>query len=83
MRSVILPATDPLLILAGVEQGGFLRSCDGGSTWQLEDREVDKDIHSLSISPENPAVIYAATGEGVFRSVDQGAGWRRLSEEYT
>lgn len=81
LRSLILPS--PCSMLAGVEQGGFLRSADGGLTWYLEDREVNKDIHSLAIWRDNPFRIFAATGEGIYRSVDQGARWVRLTQEYT
>lgn len=83
LRSLVLPAADPFLIYAGVEQGGFLRSRDHGATWELEDQAVDKDIHSLSLCPENVRRLFAATGEGLFRTQDGGDNWERLSDEYT
>jgi photosystem II stability/assembly factor-like uncharacterized protein len=83
LRSLILPAADPFLIYAGVEQGGFLRSRDHGAHWELFDQTVDKDIHSLSLCPERPGRLFAATGEGVYRTLDGGERWDRCTEDYT
>lgn len=83
LRSLVLPQPDPFVIYAGVEQGGFLSSHDHGATWRLVEGPVDKDIHALAVDPGRMRRIFAATGEGVFRSPDGGGEWERLSEDYT
>ncbi len=76
---------DPRTIYFGVEQGALLKSTDAGRTW----RELDtwyspddvyyKDVHRLAISPHNPALIYMATGDGLYRSEDGGETWQHLT----
>lgn len=36
-------------------------------------------VHSLAIDPHNPRVLYAATGNGVFRTTDGGGAWKAAS----
>ena len=32
-------------------------------------------IQNLVVDPQNPAIVYASTGVGVFKSKDAGASW--------
>lgn len=83
LRTVVVHPRKHKLIYAAVEQGGFLRSTDGGNSWSLDSQGLDKDIHVLAVDPVNADRLFAATGEGVYRSLDGGEKWTRLSEEYT
>jgi hypothetical protein len=78
-----------------VEVGGVLVSTDSGETWQLvlgSDGNPDiyrpyrstvhPDVHSISVHPSSADLITAATGGGLYRSSDAGAGWRLLYECY-
>jgi photosystem II stability/assembly factor-like uncharacterized protein len=38
---------------------------------------VHPDIHGLAIAPSDPAVVYAATPQGVFYSSDGGEAWEQ------
>lgn len=82
LRTLLLPEKTPGLIYAGIEQGGFARSTDGGSNWTLIDKGMHIDIHWLDSPVDNPAIIFAATGGGLFRSEDSGGQWTRLRSEY-
>ncbi|MEK7158307.1 MAG: YCF48-related protein [Patescibacteria group bacterium] len=74
-----LPAT-----LFAIARGrGFRVSRDGGQAWQevLElSSEVKHsgDIRSFVVDPNNPAVLYAGTTQGLFRSEDGGQTWKFL-----
>jgi len=48
-------------------------------SWHLKNPDVPASIHSLAVDPTAPKTIYAGTEEGVFKSTDGGAGWRRTS----
>ncbi|MCY4170111.1 MAG: glycosyl hydrolase [Bacteroidetes bacterium] len=74
--------------MGGGPGSGLHKSTDGGQTWQ----ELTKGIPTsnlgkigLTISPQNPDIVYAAieldvrTG-GIFMSSDRGASWEKMSD---
>jgi uncharacterized protein (TIGR03437 family) len=59
------------------EQGGVLRSGNGGVTWmESSGGLVERRIRAIVPDPYRDSVVYAATNAGVFRSVDAGASWQ-------
>ncbi len=74
--------------LGGGPGSGLHKSTDGGQTWtELTNGLPEGNMGKigLSVSPQNPDMIYAAieldrkTG-GVFRSLDRGASWTKMSD---
>ncbi len=78
-------------VYAAVEVGGLLYSTDSGETWGLVDgsdgnpeiyrpfsTQIHPDVHSVSVHPTSADQVTAATGGGLYRSVDGGATWRCL-----
>lgn len=72
-------------IYAAVEVGGVLRSDDSGETWQLMNgdhggngAEVNQDVHSIVVHPEDAERLYAPTGGGFYSSADGGQSWKAL-----
>lgn len=61
----------------GVDQ--VQRSTDGGATWIALDGDLpDMPVNTLAVDPRGPdPVLYAGTEDGLYRSVDDGANWRR------
>ncbi len=71
----------------GAAAGGIWRTTDGGQTWEpLFDQGNSLSFGALAIDPNNPDVLYAATGEmsnnidsylgaGIFKSTDGGHSW--------
>lgn len=59
---------------------GILKSADGGATWA---RSLDwsyaqgRGVWAVRVSPADPAVVWAATTEGAYKSVDAGRNWER------
>lgn len=57
---------------------GILKSTDGGVTWS---KSLDwgyselKGVQDMLINPQNPNTVFAATSEGIYRSLDAGATW--------
>jgi len=59
---------------------GFMRSEDGGVSWEPVSLQGQVDFHVMSISAADPNVIYGwnASGEaGLYRSSDGGGTWSR------
>lgn len=73
---------------AAVEVGGVLRSDDAGETWDLAQGSTGEatfdippapfvfaDVHWVESHPQSPDLVYAATAEGLYRSLDGGDTW--------
>jgi hypothetical protein len=54
--------------------GAVLRSTDGGHTWDTREQD-DGLVSAVHRCPSDPTVLYAATRQGVIRSVDRGVTW--------
>jgi photosystem II stability/assembly factor-like uncharacterized protein len=80
---------------AAVEVGGVLRSDDAGESWRLAEGSDGKpnldgppepfvypDVHSISIHPSSPDLVFAPTGGGFYRSHDGGHTWQLLYDCY-
>src|SRR6185369_14879369 len=90
-RSLIIDPVNPSVMYAAAVAGGIWKTTNGGTTWApLNDFLANIAVTCMAIDPSNPNVLYAGTGEGVFnidavrgagifKSIDAGANWTRLS----
>ena len=74
----------------GAADGGVFRTNDGGMTWKaLFQHETVASIGALAVDPTNLEIVWAGTGEanvrnnvsfgdGVYKSTDGGAHWKRI-----
>ena len=73
---------------AAVEVGGVLRSDDGGNQWRLAGGSTGEpsfdippapmifpDVHAVASHPASPDLVWAATAEGLYATVDGGDTW--------
>jgi photosystem II stability/assembly factor-like uncharacterized protein len=79
---------------AAAEQGGMLRSDDGGRTWSLVEGSsgrvrgllpaghIHPDVHSVVVHPSSVDQVFAPTGGGLYHSANGGRIWERLHEAY-
>jgi len=67
----------PDRIWAGTPTGEVLASDDGGEHWVLR-LDLGFPITAVAVAPTPPLTVYAAGGDGVFRSADAGASWRQI-----
>ena len=86
---------DPLLYYAGSASGGIFKTTDGGVHWQaIFDEQPVSSIGALAVTPSDPNVVWAGTGEawirshisigeGIFKSTDAGKTWTRMGLEKT
>jgi photosystem II stability/assembly factor-like uncharacterized protein len=71
IKHIALDAEDPGLIFGAVEEGGVIRSRDGGRSWVNIHDGVEFDCHSVALLPERNLVL-ATAGTGIYRSEDGG-----------
>lgn len=72
-------AADADNAFAGTADGRVLASRDGGDTWTETGSMADR-VTSLTISPHDPAVLWAGTEpSSLYRSNDAGASWTERS----
>jgi len=56
---------------------GLFKSTDGGETWKRLTKSP-KNLGAVTINPNKPMEIYAATVDGIiFFSADAGTTWRK------
>ena len=76
---------------AGAASGGVWKSTDGGNHWDpIFDNEPVAAIGALAVSPSDPNIVWAGTGEawairdidvmgdGVYKSTDAGKTWTHM-----
>jgi photosystem II stability/assembly factor-like uncharacterized protein len=58
-------------------EGGLYRQTDGEQDWISITKGLPQapQVRALLVHPDNPAVIYAGTQAGVYRSEDRGESW--------
>lgn len=71
---------DPDRIYLGIEAGAFVRSTDGGDTWEDHPAGARRDNHTLATHQDAPDRVYAAAGDGYAESADGGRTWEVIDE---
>ena len=86
---------DPLVYYAGSASGGIFKTSDGGVHWEpIFDAESVSSIGALAVTPSDPNVVWAGTGEawirshisigdGIYKSTDAGKTWTHMGLEKT
>jgi len=76
VRWVEVDPRDPDRLYVAVEAGAFVRSTDGGDTWQPHPEGARRDTHAVATRPDAPGRVYVAAGDGYAESPDGGDTWR-------
>lgn len=71
------PAEPRTVYAVGFLLSSTRRSDDGGGHWQTLSGAPRATVHGWAFDPVDPATVYAATREGLYRSGDRGASWVR------
>ena len=63
-----------------IGEGGLMRLADGDDQWQSITNGLPErpQVRALAVHPNDPAVIYAGTQLGPYRSDDRGGHWEAL-----
>ena len=67
-------------VYVGAESHGLCRLSPGSDRWDsltvgLPNRV---EVQGIALHPDNPAIVYAGTNDGPYRSHDRGDHWERL-----
>lgn len=86
---------NPMVYYVGAASGGLWKTEDGGVNWKavMDDKPVHS-IGALAVSPSDPQIVFAGTGEsfirsnvsvgdGVWKSTDGGTTWNNVGLENT
>jgi photosystem II stability/assembly factor-like uncharacterized protein len=65
---------------AGKEGGGVFESTDTGQTWRPAGLQGHA-VRALAQAASDPKILVAGALDGVYRSFDAGANWKRISPE--
>jgi len=82
---------DPMINYIGAASGGLWKTNDGGVSWEsiFDDQEASS-IGAVAITPTDPDVVWAGTGEtfvirpahamgdGIYKSEDAGKTWKKM-----
>jgi photosystem II stability/assembly factor-like uncharacterized protein len=68
----------------GDTQGvGILKSTDGGATWNITGlnwtTNQARTVNRIIINPNNPNMLFAGASNGIYRSLDAGITWTKVS----
>ena len=93
VRDIAVDPNHPETIYAALQVGFMIKSTDGGATWELLDRALDPDVHTIAVSPARSDTVIAATGGGgsrsgkapgraLYLSEDAGEHWTPVGLEF-
>ncbi len=80
VRWIAVNPHDPSHIYIAIEAGAFVRSVDGGETWDDHPSGARRDSHTLATHPDAPCRVYDAAGDGYAESPDCGDTWEYPQE---
>ena len=85
---------DNMINYIGAASGGLWKTTDGGLNWKpIFDEQDASSIGALAITPTNPDIVWAGTGEtfvirpahamgdGIYKSEDAGKTWKNMGLE--
>ena len=75
VRWIAVAPDDPDRLYVAVEAGAFVRSTDGGETWEPHPEGARRDNHTVATHPDAPERVYVAAGDGYAESSDRGESW--------
>ena len=93
ISDIAVDPTDRSTWYVAVASGGVWKTTNAGTTWKpIFDSQGSYSIGSVALDPEDPLVVWVGTGEnnsqrsvgygdGLYKSLDGGATWKRVGLE--
>jgi photosystem II stability/assembly factor-like uncharacterized protein len=93
IHSIIVDEKDPQKLSVGISCAGFFRTIDGGLSWKPMNKgvtvdfmpnpnvEIGQDTHFVVSSPSNTKILWQQNHCGIFRSINDGESWTKISQK--
>jgi photosystem II stability/assembly factor-like uncharacterized protein len=93
VRDITIDPQDHNIMYVALQVGYMLKTTDGGRNWELLNQNLDADVHTIVLHPENTQKIFIATGghdaragrspgRALYSSDDGGKHWQPMASEF-
>lgn len=82
VSSLAVLTTNPVTVFAALEHGGVFTSTNAGVTWTPADRGLPADSSCDLVAARDASAVYAACGDGLFKTTNAGGRWRQLDIDH-
>ena len=79
VNTIVIDPRNPAVVYVGTESGGVYKSTDKGVTWAHASAGLSsEETYSLAVDVFHSGTLYAATGDGVYKTTNGGDNWTAL-----
>jgi photosystem II stability/assembly factor-like uncharacterized protein len=93
VRDIVVDPKDSKTIYIALQVGYILKTTDGGASWRLLNKDLDADVHTIVIHPQNTEKLFIATGghdyrkgktkgKALYCSPDGGESWLPMAADF-
>jgi photosystem II stability/assembly factor-like uncharacterized protein len=93
VRDITIDPKEPNTIYVALQVGYMIKTKDGGATWELLNKNLDCDVHTIVLHPEDSNKVFIATGghdcragkapgRALYFSSDGGENWAPMAAEF-
>src|ERR1044071_684786 len=93
VRDITIDPNDPKTMYIALQVGYMLKTTDGGKNWELLNKNLDCDVHTIVLHPEDSSKIFIATGghdcragnapgRALYSSAYGGKSWAPMAMEF-
>jgi photosystem II stability/assembly factor-like uncharacterized protein len=72
VKGLCVQGDDGRHIMGAIEEGWLVQSLDGGASWENLQDGCEFDSHGVRVMPDDPNVIVAFAGTGIYKSRNRG-----------
>jgi photosystem II stability/assembly factor-like uncharacterized protein len=98
VRDIVLDPKDPKTMYVALQVGYMIKTTDEGNSWELLNNNLDCDVHTIVLHPQDNKKLFIATGghdcragkapgRALYSSNDGGNSWQPMAagfrEEYS
>jgi photosystem II stability/assembly factor-like uncharacterized protein len=93
VRDITIDPKDPGTMYVALQVGYMLKTTDGGKNWELLNKNLDCDVHTIVLHPDDSDKIFIATGghdcragrapgRALYSSQDAGKNWTPMAADF-
>lgn len=93
VRDITIDPKNPQTMYVALQVGYMLKTIDGGKSWELLNKNLDCDVHTIVLHPDDGNKIFIATGghdsragkapgRALYSSSDGGKSWAPMAMEF-